>query len=105
MKGYGQFCPVAKAAEILTERWTPLVLRDLLGGNTRFNELRRGVALMSPSLLSLERALSSGKLEAHGPSALRKRLKAWLRLNVFAGVRPGLGDPSPMKTALHTRIR
>jgi DNA-binding HxlR family transcriptional regulator len=50
--GYGQFCPVAKAAEILTERWTPLVLRELLAGSHRFNELRRGVPLMSPTLLS-----------------------------------------------------
>ncbi len=52
MKGYGQYCPVAKAAEIVGERWTPLVLRDLLGGSRRFNELRRGVPLMSPALLS-----------------------------------------------------
>lgn len=52
MKGYGQFCPVAKAAEILAERWTPLVLRELTCGSTHFNDLRRGVPLMSPSLLS-----------------------------------------------------
>jgi len=52
MRGYGQFCPVAKAAELLTERWTPLVVRELMSGSTRFNELRRGVPLMSPSLLS-----------------------------------------------------
>ena len=52
MKGYGQFCPIAKAGEILTERWTLLVLRDLLYGSRRFNDLRRGVPLMSPTLLS-----------------------------------------------------
>jgi DNA-binding HxlR family transcriptional regulator len=52
MKGYGQFCPIAKAAEILTERWTPLVLREMICGSTRFNDLRRGVPLMSSSLLS-----------------------------------------------------
>jgi DNA-binding HxlR family transcriptional regulator len=52
MKGYGQFCPVAKAAEILTERWTLLVLRELLFGSRRFNDLRKGVPLMSPTLLS-----------------------------------------------------
>ncbi len=51
-KTYGQFCPVARAAELFAERWTPLVLRELLAGSTRFNELRRGVPLMSPSLLS-----------------------------------------------------
>ena len=49
---YGQFCPVAMAAEIVCSRWTTLVLRELLCGTTRFNELRRGVPLMSPSLLS-----------------------------------------------------
>ena len=51
-RGYGQFCPVAMAAEVFAERWTPLVLRELLYGHTRFNELKRGVPLMSPSLLS-----------------------------------------------------
>ena len=49
---YGQFCPVAMASEVLTERWTPLVVRELLCGSTRFNDLRRGVPLMSPALLS-----------------------------------------------------
>jgi DNA-binding HxlR family transcriptional regulator len=52
MTGYGQFCPVAKAAEVVGERWTPLVLRELLSGSRRFNDLRRGVPLMSPALLS-----------------------------------------------------
>ncbi len=52
MSTYGQFCPVAMASEVLTERWTPLVVRELLCGSTRFNDLRRGVPLMSPSLLS-----------------------------------------------------
>ncbi len=49
---YGQFCPVAMAAEIFCSRWTALVLRELLSGSTRFNDLRRGVPLMSPTLLS-----------------------------------------------------
>lgn len=51
-KGYGQFCPVAKGAEIFAERWTPLVVRELMCGSRRFNDLRRGVPLMSQSLLS-----------------------------------------------------
>ena len=59
--GYGQFCPVAMAAEILCTRWTALVIRELLCGTTHFNDLRRGVPRMSPALLSkrlkeLERA-------------------------------------------------
>lgn len=52
MKGYGQFCPVAKACEVLAERWTPLLLRELLCGSRRFNDLQRGVPLMSRSLLA-----------------------------------------------------
>ena len=50
--GYGQFCPVAMASEVLCTRWTVLILRELCAGSTRFNELRKGVPLMSPSLLS-----------------------------------------------------
>lgn len=49
---YGQFCPVAMAAEIVCSRWTALVLREMLCGSTRFNDLRRGVPRMSPTLLS-----------------------------------------------------
>jgi DNA-binding HxlR family transcriptional regulator len=62
MEGYGQFCPIAQAAEVLTERWTPLVLREIaLTGSRRFNDIQRGVPLMSSSLLTkrlrqLERA-------------------------------------------------
>jgi DNA-binding HxlR family transcriptional regulator len=52
MSGYGQFCPVAKAMELLDERWTLLVVRELLLGSTHFNDLRRGVPKMSPALLS-----------------------------------------------------
>lgn len=50
--GYGQFCPVSMASEILCSRWTTLVVRELLAGTTRFNDLRRGVPRMSPALLS-----------------------------------------------------
>ncbi len=52
MTAYGQFCPVAKAMEILDERWTLLVVRELLAGSTHFNELRRGNPRMSPALLT-----------------------------------------------------
>jgi DNA-binding HxlR family transcriptional regulator len=50
--GYNQFCPVAMASEILCSRWTLVLLRELVVGSTRFNELRRGVPRMSPALLS-----------------------------------------------------
>jgi len=51
--GYQQFCPVAMAAELLCTRWTMVLLRELMAGSTRFNDLRRGVPKMSPTLLSL----------------------------------------------------
>jgi DNA-binding HxlR family transcriptional regulator len=58
---YGQFCPIAMAAEIVCSRWTALILRELMSGSAHFNDIKRGVPRMSPTLLSkrlkeLERA-------------------------------------------------
>jgi DNA-binding HxlR family transcriptional regulator len=75
MDAYGQFCPVAQAAEILTRRWTPLVVRELLCGSHRFNDLHCGVPRMSRSLL----ARRLGELEEVG--IVERRL-------VGAGERP-----------------
>ena len=50
--GYKQFCPLAMAAEVICTRWTLVLMRELIAGSTRFNDLRRGVPKMSPSLLS-----------------------------------------------------
>ncbi len=53
MPGYRQFCPIAQAAEVLTERWTALVIREMaLVGSHHFNDIQRGVPLMSSSLLT-----------------------------------------------------
>jgi DNA-binding HxlR family transcriptional regulator len=62
---YHQFCPVAKAMELLDERWTMLVVRELVSGSTRFNELRRGVPRMNPTLLSrrLQQLVRAGLVE------------------------------------------
>lgn len=49
---YGQFCPIAKASEIIAERWTPLVVAEMLAGSIHFSDIRRGVPLMSQTLLS-----------------------------------------------------
>jgi len=49
---YGQFCPIAKANEILGEKWTILIIRELLMGGTRFSELQRGLPQISPTLLT-----------------------------------------------------
>jgi DNA-binding HxlR family transcriptional regulator len=52
MTDYNQFCTVARGAEVLGERWTPLVVRELLCGSRRFNDIRRGVPRMSATLLA-----------------------------------------------------
>jgi DNA-binding HxlR family transcriptional regulator len=69
MKSYGQFCPVAKAAEVFCERWTALIIRDLAAGAEHFAELRRGVPLMSPTLLSqrLKQLDAEGIVERRRP--------------------------------------
>ena len=59
---YGQFCPIAKASEIIGEKWTLLVVRELLMGGTRFSELQRGLSMISPTMLS--KRLDT--LEQHG---------------------------------------
>lgn len=59
---YGQFCPIAKATEMLGEKWTILIVREILMGGTRFSALQRGLSLISPTMLS--KRLDS--LEAHG---------------------------------------
>lgn len=51
-KGYGQYCPISRAAEILTERWVPLIVRELYCGSTRFSQLQAGLPRISPALLS-----------------------------------------------------
>lgn len=61
MRGYGQFCPIARASELLAERWTPIILRNLLLGCKTFNEISAGApglsrALLSKRLRELERA-------------------------------------------------
>lgn len=62
---YHQFCPVAKAMELLDERWTLLIVRELVIGSQHFNELRRGVPRMSPTLLSkrLQQLVRAGIVE------------------------------------------
>lgn len=75
-RSYGQFCPVAKAAEIFCERWNALLLRNLGAGAKRFSEIHGGVPLMSPTMLSrrLKELESEGVIErrrdgdARGPS-------------------------------------
>lgn len=73
---YKQFCPVAMASEVLCSRWTMIVVRELVCGSTRFNDLKRGVPRMSPALLSkrlkelelagiVQRLASGGRSSGH----------------------------------------
>ncbi len=75
---YRQFCPVAMAAEILCTRWTVVLLRELVAGSSRFNELRRGVPRMSPALLSKRLT----ELEAAGV-VTRERLRALPEIDAY----------------------
>jgi DNA-binding HxlR family transcriptional regulator len=50
--GYGQFCPVAVACEVFAERWTPIILRELFAGSDHFNQIHRGIPLISRALLA-----------------------------------------------------
>jgi DNA-binding HxlR family transcriptional regulator len=73
-KSYGQYCPLALAAELLAERWMILVISRLLDGCGRFGEIQRGVPRISPSLLSkrlveLERAGLIAKRKARGEAS------------------------------------
>lgn len=65
MRPYGQYCPLAKAAEILGDRWTVLILRELITGAERFNQIERGLPRISRSLLSqrLRGLIAAGVIE------------------------------------------
>ena len=52
MRSYGQYCPIARASEILAERWTPIILRDILNGVNTFTKLAEGAPGLSRTLLS-----------------------------------------------------
>jgi len=49
---YGQFCPIAKATEIVGEKWTILIIREILMGGSRFSQLQRGLTMISPAVLT-----------------------------------------------------
>jgi DNA-binding HxlR family transcriptional regulator len=101
---YHQFCPVAKAMEVLDERWTLLVMREIVLGTEHFNDLRRGVPRMSPSLLSqrLQRLTRAGIIEReedgdgvrYVPTEAGRELRPVIEALGAWGVRwiPELGD-------------
>jgi DNA-binding HxlR family transcriptional regulator len=118
MKGYGQFCPMALAAEIVGERWTFLILRELLLGSTRFNDIHRGVPRMSPTLLSqrlrmlqstglVSRDASGGYEPTEAGAALwpvLENLAAWGKTWLPATLSESDADPDLIVWDLHRRM-
>lgn len=122
MTKYGQFCPVAKASEILAERWTPLILRELLLGSHRFNDLEHGLPRISRSLLAqrlrfleqsglVERTVRGRATEYHLTEAGSDLLDVIVRLGEWSHrwFNPLLEDealdPQLLVWDIHRRIR
>jgi DNA-binding HxlR family transcriptional regulator len=104
---YGQYCPVARAAELLADRWTILIVRELLADINHFNELERGLPRMSRALLAdrLRRLQKAGVLERRGgprgkPTEYRlspagQELQRLIDVLGEWGARWAFGDPRP----------
>lgn len=115
--GYGQYCPIARALDVLGERWSLLIVRDMLVGSTRFNDLARGLPGLSRSVLSkrlrqLERA---GIVERVGQEYLLTEaglglepivfgLGAWGARWTFDEPDPEQLDPEVLVWWMHTRL-
>src|SRR5688500_15292375 len=123
MQKYQQYCPVARASEILADRWTPLIVRELVLGSHRFNEIERGLPGISRSLLAsrlrdLENAgvverlprASSSMNEYHLSEAGRElktvieALGAWGARWAFEDPRPDELDAGLLVWKIHQRI-
>jgi DNA-binding HxlR family transcriptional regulator len=114
MKGYGQFCPIAVACETFAERWTPLILRELLAGARRFEEIRRCIPLISRSLLAqrlrqledagvvLSQPLPRGRGRAYQPTRAAEEFREVLERLGEWGQRWGTAqfDPENLDLAL-----
>ena len=115
--GYGQYCPISRALDLLGERWTLLIVRDMLVGTTRFNDLARGLPGLSRSLLSkrLRQLESAGLVERLDGEYLLTEAGRDLEPLVFGfgewGAKWTFGDPDPEELDpellvwwMHTRI-
>jgi len=122
MTRYHQYCPVARASEILADRWTPLIVRELLAGSWHFNRIERGLPGISRSLLSarLRHLEDAGVVERHkaGVSVEYRLTQAGRDLQFIVdqlgkwGVRWAFGepkldelDPVLLLWKMHQRIR
>jgi DNA-binding HxlR family transcriptional regulator len=107
MRTYGQYCPVARATEVLADRWTPLIIRELLAGVSRFNEIERGLPGISRTLLAarlrglarvgvLERvAISDGRAVEYRLTAAGRDLQRVIDVVGEWGAQWAFGDPRP----------
>ena len=120
---YGQFCPIAKGAEIVATRWTPLILREIMCGERSFNDIHRGVPLMSRALLAERlRQLEFDGIVAKRPrqdhkghdwtltqagEALREVIEVIGRWGLIYGrdrIQPGDRDSTVLMWALRRRV-
>jgi DNA-binding HxlR family transcriptional regulator len=120
---YHQYCPVARACEILADRWTPLIVRELLFGSRHFNQLQRGLPGISRSLLvaRLRHLEDSGVVERHTgarPNVTEytlteagsdlidviTHLGTWAIKWVFANPHPDELDPALLLWKMHQRV-
>ena len=107
MQKYKQYCPVARAAEIFADRWTPLIVREVIAGSHRFNQIERGLPGISRSLLSsrlrdLEAAGVLARVDRAGMNTSEyqlteagRELKTVVEALGAWGVRWAFGDPRP----------
>ena len=124
MATYRQYCPVARAAEIIADRWTPLVVRELLAGSRHFNTIERGLPGISRSLLASrlrmledagvlvrrtgpQRNITEYELTDAGRDLemVIDRLGAWGVRWAFGEPRPEELDPVLLLWKMHQRIR
>lgn len=101
MGSYGQYCPITRALEVLGDRWTLLIVRDLLVGAHRFNELARGLPRLSRGLLSkrldqLERdGLVERRDDGYHPTPACEELRTLVFGLAEWGARWAFGEPRP----------
>jgi DNA-binding HxlR family transcriptional regulator len=101
MSRYGQYCPITRSLEVLGDRWTLLVVRDLLLGANRFNEIARGLPGMSRGLLSkrLDQLVRDGLVThvdgAYRPTAACEELRPLIFGLAEWGARWAFGEPRP----------
>ncbi|MFI6099432.1 winged helix-turn-helix transcriptional regulator [Lentzea sp. NPDC051213] len=99
MRTYAQYCPIVRAVEVLGDRWTLLIVRDMLIGASRFNELSRGLPGLSRALLSrrLRQLANAGLVTRTGDGYTLTSAGQALRPLVFGladwGARYAFGDP------------